>query len=201
MKKLFFTSFVSAANGIGGMGCDRVRRLCGRHQGHQQQLNCEGNQLTTLSVANKANLADLVCNVNKLTSLNVKGCSKLVNLECGYNQLTTLSVQGCTALKTFYCPINRIRSSGMTTLVGSLPTRSSSEKGELLALSDEDGDYNSMTSAQITTARNKNWLPMMWNGDDWVEMTASARGDVDGDGSVNISDVTALIDYLLVGHW
>ena len=30
---------------------------------------------------------------------------------------------------------------------------------------------------------------------------AGLRGDVNGDGSVNISDVTALIDYLLSGHW
>ena len=29
---------------------------------------------------------------------------------------------------------------------------------------------------------------------------ASLRGDVNGDGSVNISDVTALIDYLLSGN-
>ena len=30
---------------------------------------------------------------------------------------------------------------------------------------------------------------------------AGLRGDVKGDGSVNISDVTPLIDYLLSGHW
>ena len=29
--------------------------------------------------------------------------------------------------------------------------------------------------------------------------SVTARGDVNGDGSVNISDVTALIDYLLTG--
>jgi isocitrate dehydrogenase len=56
-----------------------------------------------------------------------------------------------------------------------------------------------MTEAQITTARNKYWLPKNYNGSAWVDMTASTRGDVNGDGSVNISDVTTLIDLLLGG--
>ena len=86
----------------------------------------------------------------------------------------------------------------MTTLVNSLPTRSASNKGTLLAI--HINDNNSMTSAQITTARNKYWLPKKYNGSAWVELTASTRGDVDGDGNVNISDVTALIDYLLSGN-
>ena len=33
----------------------------------------------------------------------------------------------------------------------------------------------------------------------FTEKNASLRGDVNGDGSVSISDVTALIDYLLSG--
>ena len=40
----------------------------------------------------------------------------------------------------------------------------------------------------------------MWNGSTWVDLAASQRGDVNGDGNVNISDVTALIDYLLTGN-
>ncbi|MBR6947651.1 MAG: BspA family leucine-rich repeat surface protein, partial [Muribaculaceae bacterium] len=34
----------------------------------------------------------------------------------------------------------------------------------------------------------------------FTDKNASLRGDVNGDGSVNISDVTALIDYLLSGN-
>ncbi|MBR0494449.1 MAG: hypothetical protein IJJ83_11925 [Muribaculaceae bacterium] len=36
------------------------------------------------------------------------------------------------------------------------------------------------------------------NHRDWY---VSLRGDVDADGNVTISDVTALIDYLLAGSW
>ena len=119
-------------------------------------------------------------------------------MSCYGNQLTSLSVEGCTALKTLLCYQNKISGTGMTTLVNSLPTRSASVKGELNVIFNT-GENNAMTAAQITTARNKYWLPQKYNGNAWVDMTASTRGDVNGDGSVNIIDVTALINYLLGG--
>ena len=119
-------------------------------------------------------------------------------MSCYGNQLSELSVEGCTALKTLYCYQNKISGTGMTTLINSLPTRSASDKGELNVIFNT-GENNSMTAAQITTASNKNWLPQKYNGSAWVELTASTRGDVNGDGSVTISDVTALIDLLLGG--
>ena len=120
----------------------------------------------------------------------------MTSMSCYGNQLTSLNVQGCTALKTLYCYKNKISGTGMTTLVNSLPTRSASDKGELNVIFNT-GENNSMTAAQITTASNKYWLPKRWDGTAWVEMTASQRGDVNGDGKVNISDVTALINLLL----
>ena len=119
-------------------------------------------------------------------------------MSCYGNQLTSLSVEGCTALKTLLCYQNKISGTGMTTLVNSLPTRSASVKGELNVIFNT-GENNAMTAAQITTARNKYWLPQKYNGNAWVEMTAALRGDVNGDGSVSIGDVTALIDFLLSG--
>ena len=173
-------------------------------------LLARNNKLTTLEVTNKSNLENLrvsgnttlttlKCFNNALTSLDVTSCSAMTLMSCYGNQLTTLSVEGCTALNALYCYQNKISGTGMTTLVNSLPTRSSSNKGELRAIFN-DGENNSMTEAQITTARNKYWLPKKYNGSAWVDMTASTRGDVNGDGSVNISDVTALIDYLLTGN-
>ncbi len=120
-------------------------------------------------------------------------------MSCYGNQLTTLSVEGCTALNALYCYQNKISGTDMTTLVNSLPTRSSSNKGELRAIFN-DGENNSMTAAQITTARNKYWLPKKYNGSAWIEMTASLRGDVNGDGNVNVADVTALISLVLEGN-
>ena len=42
---------------------------------------------------------------------------------------------------------------------------------------------------------------MVKNQEVVISKPAVTRGDVNGDGSVNISDVTALIDYLLSNHW
>lgn len=162
-------------------------------------LDCSDSYINNLSgLANLTNLKTLYCESNRLTSLNVQGLSKLETLYCNNNQLTTLSVQGCTALTKLYCYRNNISGSGMTTLVNSLPTRSASSKGSLRAVYNAN-EGNSMTTAQITTARNKNWIPYRYNGSTWVEITASTRGDVNGDGSVSIDDVTALIDILLSG--
>ena len=156
-------------------------------------LQARDNKLTTLEVTNKSQLrllevngnttlTTLNCFNNALTSLNVTNCSAMTLMSCYGNQLTSLSVQGCTALKTLYCYKNKISGTGMTTLVNSLPTRSA------------------LTEAQITTARNKYWLPKRWDGAVWVDLTASQRGDADGDGEVSISDVSKLTDYLLTGN-
>ncbi len=122
----------------------------------------------------------------------------MTSLYCYENQLSEFSVEGCTALNAIHCYKNKISGSGMTTLVNSLPTRTATSRGHMYVINNTD-ENNSMTAAQITTAQNKYWGTWQYNGFAWVEMIASMRGDVDGDGSVNIADVTALIDYLLNG--
>jgi len=163
-----------------------------------QTIYCSNNKLTSLNVSSKTNLTYLSCKDNLLTSLNVQGCTKLENLYCYNNRLTSLYLQGCTALKLLSCYRNQITGSGMTTLVGSLPNRSSSARGTLYAV-DDTNEGNTMTSAQITTAQNKYWAPMERNGSSWIEMSAVQTGDVNGDGQVTIADVTELIDSLLSG--
>jgi Leucine-rich repeat (LRR) protein len=158
----------------------------------------ELSYLNTLRVSGNTLLTTLYCYSCELTNLYVTGCSSLTYLDCSFNQLTSLDVTGCSALNHLEIYNNRINGTGMTTLVNSLPTRSASNKGVMYAV--VSNDNNSMTSTQITIARNKYWLPYRYNGSTWVEMTASTRGDVDGNGNVNISDVTALIDYLLSGN-
>lgn len=172
-------------------------------------LYARNNKFTTLNVTGKSNLTylyvsgntqltSLNCRDNALTTLDVTNCSAMTYLSCSHNQLTLLSVQGCTALKTLYCYQNKISGSGMNTLVNSLPTRSTTSPGDLHVIYSY-AENNSITSAQVTTARNKNWLSKKWNGSTWVEIQTFIRGDVDGDGHIGIGDVTTLIDYLLNG--
>ena len=120
-------------------------------------------------------------------------------LDCSFNYLTSLSVSGCSSMKKIELYANKMTSSGMTTLVNSLPTRTSTNKGELFVLYDS-GESNVFTSAHATAAAAKYWTSYRYNGSYWEIIAASLRGDVDGDGNVSIADVTALIDYLLSGN-
>lgn len=174
-----------------------------------ETLLARNNQLTTLTITSKANLVTLrvygntslttlTCYYNSLTSLDVTGCSSMTYLDCCGNELTSLSLNGCTALNHLEIYRNHITGTNMTNLVNSLPTRSASNKGELRALFDSN-EGNSMTAAQITIARNKYWLPKKYENYTWVELTAAERGDVNGDGEINIADVTTLINLILRG--
>ena len=69
-------------------------------------LNCSGNQLTSLDVS-KQSLYSLNCDDNQLTSLTV---SSVKYLSCGNNQLTSLDVSNSTDLQSLSCGNNQFTS-------------------------------------------------------------------------------------------
>ena len=163
-----------------------------------QYLYCYNNKLTSLNVSSKTTLNKLQCQNNQLTSLNVQGCSAMSVLNCSTNKLSSLYVQGCTALNTLYSYQNQITAAGMTTLVNSLPTRSSSNPGTLRALYNTS-EGNVFNASHLSTAQAKYWNPKKYNGSNWVDITFSQHGDVDGNGVIGMDDLTALINYLVYG--
>ena len=66
------------------------------------ELNCDGNQLTTLDVSNNLALTFLDCEMNQLISLNVSNNTALWVLACNYNPLTSLDLSNATALTNLY---------------------------------------------------------------------------------------------------
>ena len=161
-----------------------------------REFNCYSNKLTSLNVSGKTTLQHLYCYNNQLTSLNVQGCSALTEIRCHNNKLTSLNVQGCNALNNLTCYQNQMTEAGMTTLVNSLPTRSSSSKGYLYTLYNT-GESNVFTNAHRATAAAKYWNPYRWNGSNWVPIEANLPGDVNGDGVLNLTDVTTLLTLIL----
>ncbi len=172
-----------------------------------QKLYARNNKLTSFAVTGKSDLTylrvsgnqlltSLQCYENALTSLDFTNCPALTNVSCANNNLTSLTVTGCTSLKEFFCNRNRISGTAMTNLVNSLPTRTASDPGTFRVLSNAN-ENNVITAAQIAVARSKYWNPKMWNGSTWVDLAASLRGDVTGDGTIDINDVTRLIDVVL----
>ena len=164
-------------------------------------LICYSNKLTSLNVANKTKLRIIQAHINQLTSINVNGCTALQDLLCGENKLSSLSVQGCNSLRLLNFFGNQIKESAMNTLINSLCTIPVGSTGNFdvifPGLSGSYTEGNVITDAQVLAARNKRWLPKMWDGINWLEIIVSTPGDVNGDGDVSSVDVTVLYNYLL----
>lgn len=77
-------------------------------------LNCSGNQLTTLDVTKLTKLMYLVCNDNQLTALDVTGLTNLTSLQCNDNQLVSLDISTLEKLETLWCHGNKMTALDIT---------------------------------------------------------------------------------------
>ena len=169
----------------------------------------ENNQLTSIDVSGCSALQSLRLTNNQLSTLDVSGLSNLNELYVHYNQLTSLNVNDCPSLRTVANYNNILTAGPMGQFVDGLPTLSEDDPGRLYAIVEypaesEHVERNVITASQVSQAAAKYWNVYCWNWDtnSWESYAGSAftRGDVNDDGSVNISDVTTLIDYLLSGN-
>lgn len=175
-----------------------------------EKLYCRNNKISTLTlnykpnlsfvrVSGNPNLTTLRCSGNsQLSSVYMYNCPALESAWINMNNLSTLDLSGCTSLNNLSIWQNHISGNNMTNLVYSLPTVPGSIPGEIAVLDNVD-EGNVITDAQVLTAKRKNWVCLRWTGSTWARIDVPMPGDVDGDGVVNIADVTALIDILLSG--
>ena len=112
------------------------------------------------------------------------------------DNLSSLLVTGCTSLNDLAIWQNKISGNNMTALVNSLPTVPGNTPGQFAVL-DNANEGNVITDEQVLAANRKNWACKRWAGTNWETINVIQPGDVNGDGQVNIADVTALIDMLL----
>ena len=162
-------------------------------------LYCGDNQLSTLDLTKCKNLITLETSENVLTSIYVTNCSALRTFQCYNNKLSALSVQGCNALHILNIGKNQIKGSSMTSLVNSLRTIPSSESvGEFYVYCTGAGSQegNEITNGQLATARTKRWSPRRLINGTWVDIP-DLRGDLNGDGIVDVTDVSIAIDMVL----
>jgi uncharacterized repeat protein (TIGR01451 family) len=73
-------------------------------------LNCQGNQLTSLSISGFNSLNTVYAGVNRLTSLSVSNLPVLQFLECAQNVLTTLQLNNLPQLQVLACAYNNFTS-------------------------------------------------------------------------------------------
>lgn len=175
-----------------------------------EKLYCRNNKISTLTlnykpnlsfvrVSGNPNLTTLRCSGNsQLSSVYMYNCPALESAWINMNNLSSLDLSGCTSLNNLSIWQNHISGNAMTNLVNSLPTVPGNIPGEFAVL-DNVNEGNVITDAQVLSAKRKNWVCQRWTGSNWVIIDVPMPGDVDGDGVVNIADVTALIDILLSG--
>ena len=175
-----------------------------------EKFYCRNNQISTLTLNNKPNLSyvrisgnpnltTLRCSNNsQLSTVYMYDCPALESAWINMNNLSSLDLSGCTSLNNLSIWQNHISGNAMTNLVNSLPTVPGNIPGEFAVL-DNVNEGNVITDAQVLIAKRKNWVCQRWTGSNWAIIDVPMPGDVDGDGVVNIADVTALIDILLSG--
>ena len=74
-----------------------------------EKLNCSGNQLTKLWLDRTgSSLKYLTCSVNEFTALDLSKCSELIELSCGNNKLTSLDLSANTKLQKIGAGNNKL---------------------------------------------------------------------------------------------
>ena len=134
-----------------------IRSLLGiEYFTHLKELNCYGNNLTSLDVSNLTSLTYLDCDNNALTSLDVSNLTNLTNLYCHENDLTNLDVSTLTSLTELYCYSNALTNldvSNLTSLTGlscDNNALTSLDVSNLTSLTYLDCDNNALTSLDVS---------------------------------------------------
>ena len=167
-------------------------------------LNCYNNQLTALNISECKALLLMNCSNNQLTSLDASNNTVLESLQCYGNKLTSLDVTN-TALVYIECQMNQINGAAMDAFVKGLPQITSGKEwdGQLIVVANKD-EGNVMTTTQVAASKAKGWTPYYYNGEDWQEYPGSEpaflRGDVNGDGVVNGTDIQEIINIIVNGE-
>ena len=151
--------------------------------------------LTTLSIKNCPQLQSLYCDNNAIANLDVSGNTQMQSFACSNNALTSLRLQNCPALRFVNCFLNQLSNSAMTTLIGDLPTIPTSENPGNLRVLAATGEGNVFTSTHQAAATAKRWNALMSDGSPII--ITGIRGDINGDGNVDVNDVNIVINITL----
>ncbi len=137
------------------------------------------------------------CNISDLTG--IEGFTNIQHLYCYQNKLTTLNLSQNSKLTLLYCYWNKIKSDGWDEFIANAPAVST--RLDVYCYYPSMMENNEPpTYQQVAQAKAKKIHFYQFVNYKWEEMSdtpTAIRGDVNGDGRVNVSDVTALINMIL----
>ena len=138
-------------------------------------------------------------NMNIADLTGIEGLPNITHLYCYQNRLSTLNISQNTKLTLLYCYWNRIKSDGWDNFIATAPTMSN--RLDVYCYYPSSMENNDPpTYQQVAQAKAKNIHFYHWTNYRWEEMSdtpATIPGDVNGDGTVTSSDITALYNWLL----
>ena len=142
-------------------------------------------------------LTSLYCSDNQLTELDLSMNTKLNTLWCQRNRLTKLDVTN-TAVVDVQCYLNQLKNKNMGDFIASLPTNTDEWMYYLTVMKESPEEGNIVTKAQAAAANNKGWrlIVLLENGDMDICEGIDVKGDVNGDGTVDVADIATIIDVM-----
>ena len=183
-----------------------------------EKLDCSKNFLTTLNLTCNTELTELNCAYNELATLNVAKNTKLASLLCNDNHLQQLDLTGLSTLSTFNgdAQTDTLKAAlkmvdGASQYVVTMSSDFVNDKAKGLYVTDVNNAV--LTDTVASKAGNYFVMPrnespksfgykyMTNNADKALSVTIvpvyALIGDVNNDGAVDTSDITALINKIL----
>ncbi len=126
--------------------------------------------------------------------LSEKNVANVNNINVSGRNIKSLQgIEFFTALTFLSCYQNQIKGAEMDALIASLPVVSA----RMMYVIYNENEGNVITAAQVTAAKNKGWIPLLYVDSQWKEYAGRVRGDVNDDGRVDMCDATSVTNIIL----
>lgn len=182
--------------------CSKIKTLDLTPLTELETLDCSWNSLTSLDLSNNTKLKYLNAFNNSIGSLDLRNCTSLGQVYCARNKITSLLMPKTYNLAYVSCYRNNIKGDAMKALIESLPNRRSMSTGSLIVhFEPKSYEGNFCTKDNVDAAWMKNWKTYQCeivNYDEYLTQFYGdyLKGDINGDGEVNTTDITALYNVM-----
>ncbi|MBP5257524.1 MAG: hypothetical protein J6Z41_02125 [Prevotella sp.] len=203
--------YMDSSNGLRTFHCQNngIKTLDLTNKGFLKELWCQNNLITELKLptvtGNKLEIIN--CSNNRLQTLTLSYSRNLTDLNCSGNQLASLNLSNNPSLTNIKCYNNAIFGDNALNLIKDLPELSNPTSSQgIISFTDHNNpnEKNRSNATCQNIAQKKGWCiyhrpegnEMFFTVVTGCNFCGRLRGDVNSDGEVNTTDVTALYNVL-----